>query len=483
MSGYSREIQRLQSSWRTNTEWPKWIDWIEIEGVRGWSGQRIDFRFPIVAIVGENGAGKSTVLQSLASVYRGANPKASLFASNFFPDTPWDRVQGVQLRYSVREGERNTTIDSVRKPTTRWLGNPERRQRDVRYIDLRRTQPIIARVGYQQLAKGNVNEEDREEFDAERLGRLSHILGKRYGTARHSNTNIHSGRWVPVTEHGGSQYSGFHQGAGETTVVDLLRATIPNNSLVLIDEIETSLHPRAQRRLLRDLAALARTRRLQIILTTHSPYVLEELPPEARIQILTGEGGRRVVTGVSAEFAMTRMDDEAHPELEIYVEDKTAAILLGEVLARKRPDIARRIVITAFGSAEVGKSLGLMVEQDRFSRPTLVVLDGDQNPAVGCILLPGDEAPEKVVFEALDAAGWPGVAQQVGRSHADLVDAARAAMTTNDHHDWVRQVGDAVLIGGNELWRAMVASWIQHCVTDAEFQNILDQVDELLEPR
>ncbi len=38
-------------------------------------------------------------------------------------------------------------VTSVRKPTTRWHGNPERRIRPVRYLDLRRTQPIYARVG------------------------------------------------------------------------------------------------------------------------------------------------------------------------------------------------------------------------------------------------------------------------------------------------------------------------------------------------
>lgn len=484
MPNYSREIQRLQSSWRTSTEWPKWLDWIEIAGLRGWTGQRLDFRFPIVAIVGENGAGKSTVLQSIASIYRAASPtEKTYFASEFFPDTAWDQVTGVQIRYTVREGENNTPLGSVRKPTSRWLGNPERRQRAVRYIDLRRIQPIIARTGYQQLAKGTVTEAESEPFDTDKLTRLSHILGKPYGTARHSRTSVDVKRWVPVTEHGGSQYSGFHQGAGETTVVDLLRTTIPNTAIVLIDEVETSLHPRAQRKLIRDLAVIARTRKLQIVLTTHSPYVLEELPPEARLQILTGDAGRRIVTGVSAEFAMTRMDDDSHPELEIYVEDRVAMVLIRELLARKRPESARRVMITPFGSAQVGKSLGVMAEQGRFSRPTRVVLDGDQDPSPGCIILPGGDAPERVVFEALDEINWTGVSQQIGRSHSDLVDAAQRAMTTPYHHDWLRVVGDDVLIGGEELWRAMVAAWIENVAGVEEgFSSLLDSIDEALEP-
>jgi predicted ATP-dependent endonuclease of OLD family len=79
----------------------------------------------------------------------------------------------------------------------------------------------------------------------------------------------------------------------------LIAADYPKYGLVLIDEVETSLRPRAQRRLMRNLAHIARERELQIILTTHSPYVLEELPPEGRIYLLDGVGGKTIVTGVS----------------------------------------------------------------------------------------------------------------------------------------------------------------------------------------
>jgi predicted ATP-dependent endonuclease of OLD family len=93
-------------------------------------------------------------------------------------------------------------------------------------------------------------------------------------------------REVPVISRQNTEYSGYHQGAGETTVTELLQADLPKYGLVLIDEIESSLHPRAQRRLIRDLAEQCRHREFQILLTTHSPYVLEELPLEARMKLM-----------------------------------------------------------------------------------------------------------------------------------------------------------------------------------------------------
>jgi hypothetical protein len=82
-----REMRRLNAKWQQNTGWPKRLEWIEIDGLRGWAGQRLSFGFPIMAIVGENGSGKSTVLQCAASTYRPVgSPRTdeSWFASDFF---------------------------------------------------------------------------------------------------------------------------------------------------------------------------------------------------------------------------------------------------------------------------------------------------------------------------------------------------------------------------------------------------------------
>ncbi len=160
----SNEMRRLQAKWNSGGGWPKRLETIEINNVRGWNSQRIDFKFPIVAIVGENGSGKSTVIQAAASVYRGRTKKLTRFASDFFPATAWDDYKNAQLRYTYREGD-STKSGLVRKPTTRWLGNDERPTRDVDYVDLRRIQPVSARVGYSKIAKSTHTEASFTEFE------------------------------------------------------------------------------------------------------------------------------------------------------------------------------------------------------------------------------------------------------------------------------------------------------------------------------
>ncbi len=474
----SKEVRRLAGKWQRG-DFPKHLEWIEINGIRGWSGQRVDFNFPIVAICGENGSGKSTIIQTAASIYESSSEETH-FASSFFPDTAWDSLSGVILKASIKEGQNSTEV-SLRKPTTRWRGNERRKSRPVKYLDLRRIQPIAARTGYARLAKPALNEAGAHAFEHEALQRFSSIIGKTYSSARQATTNFDPNRMVPVVSHDGEEYSGFHQGAGEATIADLISIEIPRYSIVLIDEIETSLHPRAQRRLIRDLAEIARTKLVQFILTTHSPYVLEELPPSARVYVFKEGDQKAVVPGVSPEFALSKMDEEVHPEVDVYVEDETARILLEEILAKRALSKLARCSISAFGAASVGKALGQMVDGNRFQRTTIVALDGDQDPSPGCHILPGGDAPERVVFEDLETIGWQGVAPLINRSHADFVSAANNALTLPDHHEWIKSLADRMVIGKEEVWRAMSRVWLNECAEPEVAEDIVESLADFLD--
>ena len=474
-------MRLLQNKWAANSGWQKRLETLEINGLRGWTGQRIDFNFPIIAICGENGSGKSTILQSACSVY--FSPKRGdetpWFASDFFPDTPWDTIKDASIKYTVREGQKSIT-NSVRKPTDRWRGNPARPKRDVVYIDLARIQPVSDRTGYLKLAKPTVKESSARSFEDVMVCRLSDIMGRSYAKGKMAITDADVKRSVPVVAISGKDISGFHLGAGEFTMTELLQKDPPPFSLVLIDEVETSLHPRAQRRLIRDLAEICRQRELQIILTTHSPYVLEELPAEARGYIMTSGTDKQVVFGVSSDFAMTKMDEEIHPECDLYVEDDRAHLMLQEILLRFAPDLMGRFQIISFGAASVGQALGQMVNSNRFPRPTLIFLDGDQAPAPGCLLLPGGDAPERVVFEALKRQQWTLLDSTTAREFADLADACNKAMTAADHHEWTSLAANKVHLSSDTLWQAMCAEWAANCLTKEDAAKIVNPIKEAL---
>lgn len=479
----SREMRRLAAKWQQKTGWPKFLESLEISGVRGWNGQKVPFDFPIVALVGENGTGKSTVLQCAASIYRpqesGPPEREGWYASDFFPKTPWENPQGAKIVGNVRQGRESKSYD-IRQPGERWRGNPERLQRSVSYIDLRRIQPIAARVGYSKLAKEARLEKSAEHFDKDRLARFSQIMGWQFDSTRIAVTDASEERKVPVFGQQSAIYSGYNAGSGQTTIAEFLQFDPEQYSLLLIDEIETSLHPRAQRRLIRDLAEICRERDLQIILSTHSPYVLAELPLEARLYIIQGRSGRHIMAGVSPEFAMARMDEFPNPECDLYVEDDRARALLREIIVAHRRGLIERCLITTYGAASVGRNLGIMAYQKRFPRPTGVFLDGDQTQAPGCTLLPGGDAPEVVVFDGLRGINWGKIHDRVGRQFSDVADACSQAMSMTDHHEWIGAAASRLTLSGDHLWQAMSAEWSNLCFGGTEANKFIQTVSDLM---
>ncbi|MCO7641905.1 AAA family ATPase [Pseudomonas sp. S 311-6] len=478
--GLSSEVRKLQNKWQTNSGWPKRLEWLEISGIHGWEGQRIDFLFPIVAIVGENGAGKSTVIQSAASIYAQPSGEKQYYPSFFFPDTTWEKINEGSIRYSVREGDRSRT--DILKKLARWRGYSKRPSRVVEYIDLSRVQPVGARLGYLRLANPQLKETAIQDlWTDEKVRRLSHLLGKKYESARMATTEIDGKRKIPVLNINGKSISGFHQGAGEITTAELLQSPFMKNSIILIDEIESSLHPRAQRRLIRELAEQCRLHDLQIILTTHSPYVLDELPPEARIQILNEPSGKTIVSGVSPEFAMTRMDEETHPECDLYVEDERAESLLREMLVVFAPEIVSRCQIIPYGTASVGYALGQMANGQRFPRPSCVFVDGDQEERAGCLALPGGDAPERVVFNGLMRINWGDLHARISRGFGETADACLKAMNSEAHHQWVTEAANELLVAGSVLWQAMAAVWARNSANPEDLRKISEAIQAELD--
>jgi hypothetical protein len=152
--------------------------------------------------------------------------------------------------------------------------------------------------------------------------------------------------------------------------------------------------------------------------------------------------------------------------------------MIQEILVEFSPEYLDRIQITPFGTASVGQALGQMVIAKRFNRPTLVFLDGDQSASPGCLLLPGGDAPERVVFSALKNKQWTLLDAKISRNFPDLADACGKAMTITDHHEWVASVASKMHIGNDTLWQAMCGQWAGNCLKKEEAQNIIKPMRE-----
>jgi len=176
-------------------------------------------------------------------------------------------------------------------------------------------------------------------------------------------------------------YSGFNMGAGEESLFELFSIIkeCPDGSLIIVDEIELGLHEEAQERLIHELKILCEARKFQIICTTHSPRVLECLPPEGRIFLERVGKDVGILPGISPAYATGKLSGRPNIELDVLVEDDAAKLIVATALS---PELRERVEVRPIGSATaVMRHLAARYKEAR-SPEVCVLLDGDQSSDV-----------------------------------------------------------------------------------------------------
>ena len=101
-------------------------------------------------------------------------------------------------------------------------------------------------------------------------------------------------------------------------------------------------------------------------------------------------------------------------------------------------------------------------------------------PADGCCILPGDEAPEVVIFEDLAKIEWGDIWIRLLRDASVVSDACSSSMILSDHHDWVPEAATRLMVGDNILWHAMCAEWVKRCMEEDDYVRVKNYVEDRL---
>lgn len=134
---------------------------------------------------------------------------------------------------------------------------------------------------------------------------------------------------------GVNKYSSFNAATGEEVLVKIIIDCVEakKNSLILIDEIEVGLHPKIQRRLIDIIYKIACDEAKQFIITTHSPTILSTVPDKARIFLeRKNDGTFKAISDVSVNAALSKMDSESYPLVDLYCEDDLSKKIIGKAI-------------------------------------------------------------------------------------------------------------------------------------------------------
>jgi predicted ATPase len=465
----------------SNRNFGKYLVKITLVRARAYSDKSISFDFPVTAIVGPNGGGKTTVLGAAACAYKTVKPSLYFSKSGKFDENMrnW-RFDYELLDRSVRSNE------SIRRSATftnfKW--SRKGLDRDVAIFGVSRTVPATERKEMRRCISGGF------ELPATQISKLGEAAAKAVGRildkdlSGFSVANVDMKGKVTLlagTTTDGKGYSEFHFGAGESSVIRMAIAleSVAENSLVLIEEIENGLHPVATVRIVEYLIELAGRRKIQAIFTTHSNDALRPLPDKAIWAAVNGQ----LFQGKLDIGSLRAISGQVDSKLVIFVEDAFAKTWTEEIL-RSVPGIAMDAIgvhsMEGDGTAvKVCKSHNL---DPTVQQPAICLIDGDSkqidSASDNILRLPG-ESPESYIFDEVIAkldvvAGELSVALlRPYEEHERVKQIILSTRNTNrDPHLLFSQVGKSLgLIPEPRVVEAFIATWVR--AYPEEVQRIL----------
>lgn len=349
--------------------------------LKGLNNANIVFSDTLTAIMGVNGAGKTTVIHALACLYqpdgRGENHR---FPEFFVPNTDslWNGSE-LNVVNENKNGDR-TTLQKKKysKDFDRWCPRYESRpKRNTYYIGIDTCLPDIekktktSRIIYQSTQLTDKVSEKTTQIAA-------YILNKDYNALYDNIYN--KTHFQGVELRGGLKYSSLSMGSGEQRVLKIISTILSAEaySLILIDEIDLLLHVSALRRMIKKIYELAKDKHIQVVFTTHSLEMMT-MTEYVKIQYIAncGEHGASLVYDKITTDLIYNMTGQSLKNNFVYVEDNLAKSIVKQLLRLKNLTASTEIV--QFGSIENAFTIAasLVIENKKLDN-CLVVLDGDK---------------------------------------------------------------------------------------------------------
>ena len=292
--------------------------------------EKLEFNLPspgVHLLCGSNGAGKTSLL---ACLHRIGNAQA--FARHFRASAhsgSLDNFDTAKITYKVDTEEVTYAYGG-----TRWVPRPRSNSHLLELFDF----PEVIYIG----ATADRITPRPEDFAPKRLGQASQEIRDAANTI-FSTTKFDSLKVINLTPGTGNQafllqatpppkatyFSERNFSLGELCVIKLIKRLkeCPKGALVLIDELELALHPRAQIELLKYIKALAPLKELTVIFSTHSVSLLKSVDRK-NIIFLNRRGNKsEAIYGCYPAYALGNIAhiEERAPDIAVYVEDDAAA--------------------------------------------------------------------------------------------------------------------------------------------------------------
>ena len=432
--------RRLRDIWNSLSKkkphMPHFLKKVILQDIRGIDDLEVKFEYPVSVLAGGNGSGKSTVLFATACAYARPGTGVEELSSGFTPyaffldyRSKWSGPEDekgaytIQFEYSTPGGPRVTVLQCPKTSmgvTFIHMGDdpPERSVHVIAPENLIDPSDMY----YVHHLSFEIAEPQETLLTSPKIAFAKRLLPfgySRVANLSHPNIKFDNKKTLLLAEQeNGAVYSEPHMAAGERAILRLSRR-IPQTKggLVLIDEVETGLHPSIQKSLMLELQQLALRNDLQIIVTTHSPVVLDSVPEIGRIFLDRNEEGKIVVHPPYRDLIQDALYGRSDKRFNLLCEDEVAKGVLDGVFDVITPKllIKRELLNIGYttGASEFPAYSNVLKQ---FDQNVIFILDGDQlggsveqkiqantQHSAQIMFLPGAGAPEEWVWDRMQA--------------------------------------------------------------------------------
>ena len=439
---FAKLWQQLQGK---KPHFPHFLAELSIDGIRGIDDLRVGFDYPVSVIAGGNASGKSTVLFAAACAYKvpGAGVR-DFVPSTLFPDyrpNVGDRQDGrprtiIEFQYATPDGRRAMRWRRSKAWSRSFLGRqgakqPERPVYLRTLSNLSNPSEVRSVLGMSHLSAAPAE----APLTALQVDFAQRMLPFSYATVVRLSSGAKN--LLFAEQAGGAAYSELHMAAGERAILRLAAEIAQlRDALVLIDEVEAGLHPWVQQLLMLQLQQLALLNNLQVLVTTHSPVVLECVPEHGRVFLERDDAGKVAVVPAYRDLVQDALYGRSGEALNLLCEDDAAEGLLqgifDDLLPRHR--VKRESVrigrdtgaeefpahATAFRKFGQLEGFVFVLDGDKRGSPIAGEIQAQAQRQVPVCYLPGDQAPEMWVWQRLQGEGQPVLAAALGIEPGEL---------------------------------------------------------------
>jgi len=462
----------------SKSNYGKYLKQVVLKKVRSFEEREVSFDFPVTALVGPNGGGKTTILGAAAMIYKSVMPRRFFAKSGKYDESMKDWA----IEYDLIDEDLKGRVVQRTASFKAFKWNRKAVEREVLIFGVTRTVPATERKELVKALGGTYEAKSEADLPEQVREEVRKILGKpiegfsQLAVDEQGRVSFFAGN----TE-SGDRYSEFHFGAGEASIIRIVAEVeaASDNALILIEEIENGLHPVATRRMVEYLIEVARRKSCQVIFTTHSNDALDPLPSDAIWAAYNGE----VLQGKLDIRALRTITGQIDASLAVFVEDRFSELMVMTALRHAKVELDA-VKVHSMGGFDPAVTVNAQHNRDPTATFNSVCLvDGDRrvdvNPDAKVFALPGDQAPEAHVFQGVtqvldQEAARLAVSMQLPTDAQDRVKGVvrDLSLTNRDIHLIYSQIGDALDFTAEEtVQTAFLSIWAQ---------NFPEEVEELL---